>query len=86
MERSLHDILHEKNHPSLLTWNVRFNIASKNILIDDNMKPIMLILVLPYLGLLENKIMSHKPLVIVEPMVYFEHVPSWYWEIIGVTK
>jgi hypothetical protein len=37
MERSLHDILHE----SPLTWIVRFNIAPKNILIDDNMEPII---------------------------------------------
>jgi serine/threonine protein kinase len=62
---SLHDILHEKNPPPLLTWNVRLNIAvgiaeglaylhnncdppivhrdikPKNILIDDNMEPII---------------------------------------------
>jgi len=37
---------------------------------------------------LRNLFMSHKPLIIfiAEPKISFEHVPSWYWNSIGVLK
>jgi hypothetical protein len=37
---------------------------------------------------LHNLFLSHKPVIIfiAEPKIPFEHVPSWYWHNIGVTK
>ena len=37
---------------------------------------------------LRNLCLSHNPVIIfiAEPMISFDHVPSWYWNNIGVSK